>query len=1231
MNSPVQRPELIEDHEVRSSEQDALGHQPVAEQILELIGEVPTPANIALYGPWGSGKTGIANLIEAGMAAGRQRYHRYRFVRFDAFKFAETPLRRNFINAVATGLEVDKAKYHADLYTGVTKTNFSLPKLDIWAAVKVFVLTFLAVCVVLGGLAALVAWAQKGAWHANFTTNLSSFLVAGFPFAALLTGMFALATKAFGREHRTERVDSDEQFEQLFRDLVADSGAQKIVIFVDEIDRCSPKDVVSTLEAIRTFLGVDRCVFVVAADQQVLETALTQSARQATPEDVLNPYYSSGSAYLDKVFQYQVAVPPLPNQSVTQYAVELVENRAGIWRSERRDTIVSVLVPSHVRSPRRVKHLLNSFVIAHRVASNRKASGLLDTWDEVREIELAKLVCLQVEFPIFARSMIEIPRLPEYVLAAATLNEKWADAFPYIKERERKLATEYATGQRAVDMVLADVDETSDDERSTGAVEQAHSLQLVDYLSRTASIPGPQRDLIFMQGLGAPFGLASDVADRIIEASQNDRLSAVEEEITEETADAVLDLVIQELRSAVGVERRNVAAVALKLLAGDRFDLATRADSIVTNLAPALSESPELVDKSTVRGLWRLAAASTLPESDRLAETVLRNRAVQTDPVLAADILREPERVATVSDDVADQLITRHLISPNAAAFIDGLGEFAAAATAQLVDRAPSLPSALAQTWTDSKAAATRLEADEKAAADYAALPSYTQQQRPAPEPTAGANDDAVASLPQTLMTVFDAWCQRLASLQDKAGLQAALRLLMKVDQQDARSLVARYLPASGTWTAAADNDLILKNAIRRLPQFAEPWLRAVDVRRATPASVVETLSNFGRQLWGADEKVAVVSSVGALLGDLLVECSDETRDAVESTILESIDSAVTDDDEATSRIAELDRAAIIVGSGAVRPQSIYRVEANNLASLLKTERDDEDPDGPIVAYVNASLRKLLESWGSPDPIPLLDDLYQAIQDCDWLPEPAATLRRLETQARTNQSEEQPTLEDVLQLIADHTADAAALGAAWLNARPRTASPADIVRLLNQLQIHNAWQVDGVTSAVGRIRNRMSPSERLALVQGLLANRMTLPTKLLSASGFPDLRDDDILDILIARMNQATRNSDRKEVLNLAATRSYSYRPTRSRYVIDLIIPLMPLGLEATNLAIDALVRLGRPITPEMRQQVLVALKPAIEGNERLTRKATEALAPLGFPTRGKGPFGFGGRVLKFD
>ena len=119
--------ELIDDREVKDAEGDRLGHEQIANQLADLARSVQTPANVALYGPWGSGKSGIANLLRANIDAGRGwRRPKIRFARFDAFKFAEAPLRRNFVSAVASELGISDDKFHDDLYRDKAHVSYDL-------------------------------------------------------------------------------------------------------------------------------------------------------------------------------------------------------------------------------------------------------------------------------------------------------------------------------------------------------------------------------------------------------------------------------------------------------------------------------------------------------------------------------------------------------------------------------------------------------------------------------------------------------------------------------------------------------------------------------------------------------------------------------------------------------------------------------------------------------------------------------------------------------------------------------------------------------------------------------------------------------------------------------------------------------------------------------------------------------------------------------------------------
>src|SRR4051812_22729229 len=89
-------PELIDDRSVESLTEDRFGHADFVSELVELVTTVTPPANIALFGAWGSGKSGISNLLGEAL----QDRKGVRYARFDAFKYAEAPLRRNFISNV---------------------------------------------------------------------------------------------------------------------------------------------------------------------------------------------------------------------------------------------------------------------------------------------------------------------------------------------------------------------------------------------------------------------------------------------------------------------------------------------------------------------------------------------------------------------------------------------------------------------------------------------------------------------------------------------------------------------------------------------------------------------------------------------------------------------------------------------------------------------------------------------------------------------------------------------------------------------------------------------------------------------------------------------------------------------------------------------------------------------------------------------------------------------------
>jgi len=421
--SPPATDEFIDDRSIEASEDDRFRHEDVVAELAHLVDSRHAQTNIALFAPWGSGKTGISKLLRFRL---EDKSARQRYVYFDAFKHRDTSLRRSFLRAVATGLDEDPAKIDNLSKEEVTQELGSSG----WKRVAGFVAGALGIGIVLMALLSLVlAWIRPEAPHESFGESFIIMFTRLSGVATLVAALIGVVVSGLlGGVTATRKqtpLSEDDEFEDAFGELV--KKADRLVVFIDELDRCAADEVVETLETMRVFLDVPNCIFIVAADRQALEAALRRKARQETPADEVHPYFSSAGAYVDKIFQFQISLPPLRWTDTGEFAENLVKNRGGLWaelrkRDELQD-VLAALIPTHVTSPRRVKVLLNSYVIAYRLAERRADAGEMADLSG-RAAALAQLVCLRAEFPLFADELERFSNLPEAALAVAEANEE---------------------------------------------------------------------------------------------------------------------------------------------------------------------------------------------------------------------------------------------------------------------------------------------------------------------------------------------------------------------------------------------------------------------------------------------------------------------------------------------------------------------------------------------------------------------------------------------------------------------------------------------------------------------------------------------------------------------------------------------------------------------------------------------------------------------------------------
>ena len=533
--------DLIEDSALDVVSDDRFSHTAMATAVADLLVATNRPTNVALFGPWGSGKSSFRALLEARIGVTDPKA---RVVRYDAWRFGGKALKRQFITDIGNQLGLNKNDELTHLLT--QNKESSRLRLRSWLWLNRWSLSG----------AVLVAFGVAIAWIALRALLVCTYLtpklewgealrqvapeggpVMGIVLAGLVIGPKAMEAAVVKTTQAAP--ESDEQFTAAFEQLVKNAkkeGVDRLIVFIDELDRCSPHEVVATLIDLKTFLDDKECTFIVAVDREVLEAAL-QQVPQAKPIRGEQPYYSTPGAFIDKVFQHQLSIPPLRPTALSTFAMRLVKARGGVWEDIRsldpEDTdrifneTIYCLIPGHVRSPRRVKVLLNNYATNIRVAEQRG----IDL--KQRTQELAVLTVLQTEFPAVAAAMLRIPQLLQRLREHEALSK--------LGEDDQRLLDSFTVPDKS-----SSLDDETDVDGAAGrllAPPNANredlleanlrlNRQLRDYLGKldnvgSGGVNDPRPDLLYMQSAGFDEGLTDPLLGEVIDLAADLTASTV--------------------------------------------------------------------------------------------------------------------------------------------------------------------------------------------------------------------------------------------------------------------------------------------------------------------------------------------------------------------------------------------------------------------------------------------------------------------------------------------------------------------------------------------------------------------------------------------------------------------------------------------------------------------------------------------------------------------------------
>lgn len=112
------------------------------------------------------------------------------------------------------------------------------------------------------------------------------------------------------REHLAEKLPAEtirEQLEHAVDQLLgreknaAPGEGRRVVVLIDDLDRCEPQATYRLLEGIKIYLNIPNCVFVLGMDQRIIEDAIAASAPGS--KDNSGAAERRAREYLEKLFQ----------------------------------------------------------------------------------------------------------------------------------------------------------------------------------------------------------------------------------------------------------------------------------------------------------------------------------------------------------------------------------------------------------------------------------------------------------------------------------------------------------------------------------------------------------------------------------------------------------------------------------------------------------------------------------------------------------------------------------------------------------------------------------------------------------------------------------------------------------------------------------------------------------------------------------------------------------------
>ncbi len=300
---------------------DKLNFDTIASVLVEAAIDTESSLTIGIYGEWGSGKTSLMRLMQEKV----DKEPNAIAVWFNAWQYEKEehliiPLVATFKKKLDDAIE--KRKLGKQDWTGLVKLRDALRAIAYGVSVK-------------GKL--------KIPFVSEAEVNLS-------PKDMIERYQDLLDESVLGRSLYYDAFDK-------FAECTKSCKAPRIVVFVDDLDRCFPKNALELLEHIKLVLNQQGFTFVLGIYREAIQAAVLEKSEKTRdlPQN-----------YLDKIVQVEICVPKRNDKDLSKFIKHLVV-QTEIFPEGIHEDLIALIEKSSAHNPRTIVRQLNRIILLHSI------------------------------------------------------------------------------------------------------------------------------------------------------------------------------------------------------------------------------------------------------------------------------------------------------------------------------------------------------------------------------------------------------------------------------------------------------------------------------------------------------------------------------------------------------------------------------------------------------------------------------------------------------------------------------------------------------------------------------------------------------------------------------------------------------------------------------------------------------------------------------------------------